>query len=110
MISLFLGYYGYKQLDYAMQNWDNPVAVRRLSSDPFVGRIFEARYNEKLADENLRRWNDRYRHTGESWKNSPYPWTSYANTEGSRTFGFGDYFEASETIIGQNLSRLKRWY
>lgn len=107
---LYVWYQGSRQIDIARKGWDDPVTVSRLSHDPFVGGIFAARYDEKLAEENLRRWNDRYRHTGETWRNSKYPWTAYRNTEGSNTFGPGDYFEASERVIMQGSSRLKRWF
>lgn len=94
----------------AYNGWNDPEVVTRASKDPFVGGIFATRYNQKVDEENKRSWNDRFRYTGETWRKSPYPFTAYRNTVGSTSFGPGDYFEASEAIINQNLARLRRWY
>lgn len=68
---------------------------------------FDMQFNKKVAEEAKRRDEDLYRNTGQSWKNSPYPFMAYQSSyTGRNNYGSADSFEATSSVI----SLYKRWW
>lgn len=80
----------------------SPQELDNASHLPIVGPIFDWEYQKLMSIEGQKRDQDRQRNTGQSWKNSPYPYTSYRKNsyEGMvRGGSVGDLFEVTEGIM-----------
>lgn len=64
----------------------------------------------KEAQEAKRRDQDYYQNTGQTWKNSPYPFLSYSGTwSAQHGYGITDAFEASEKVVSLYSRWWKKW-
>lgn len=91
--------------DYPVMRWNDYQSVQKWSTAPFVEKIFTTRMTELENAENERYWNDKARNMGFSLDDVSYPIRSGLY---GRAVGPGDYFEATESVIGL-YDDLKRW-
>lgn len=91
--------------DYPSMEWNNYQSVQKWSTAPFVGRYFKTRMVELENAENERFWNDKARNLGFSLDSMSYPIRSGRY---GHAVGLGDYFEASQSVIGL-YDDLRKW-
>ena len=105
----------YKQSQKLPEHLDNPDEFDKLYDDPFAylfGTGFMDWWKQKKVNEDLDRWyDDWFKNTGESWKNSPYPWYRYYQREGVGS-GSGSLGSLAEEFgVNDAIMRLyrKKW-
>lgn len=100
-----------KLLDEMYRNDDNPEYwFRKSHSIGAMGIIADQHIKRKKSLEAIRRDEDYYNNTGQSWKNSPYPFLAYSETwTGRNGYGSADAFEATERVVSLYSNWWKKW-
>lgn len=103
------------QLPRALQTQNTPQDPEwwydQVANNPWpISELYQMKINQQLRKEAKRRDQDLYQNTGQSWKNSPYPFMAYSGSfSGRNNYGAGDMFEATEKIVSLYYNRWKRW-
>lgn len=75
-----------------------------------ISELYQLQINKKLRQEARQRDQDLYKNSGQSWKNSPYPFMAYSGSYSGRyNYGTADYFEATQKIVSLYSTRWKKW-
>lgn len=117
--NLLPGYSAYNfvsNVNHQLETWntrnDDPEFVDDLKhKDIFVNPFVDYYQKSKENEDWKRYYEDLEKNTGQSWRNSKYPWAQYRGTSlYSSNTGFSEMFEASQSVIMGLSKTLNRWY